>query len=163
MDVSFLLLDTVIAETCVFHHSEIKTKEEETRFINKLFSLIIIITLAISFSVTNSLATDKKKKQNLPDDPTPFGLVLGKTTLDEAKQIFINHYSECSRNTAFAILRELQLHFLQIWEGFILSDEAFDIACRTKRSFYESLCKKGLACCFYNEQNSIISKRPKKR
>ena len=47
--------------------------------------------------------------------------------------------SECSRNTAFAILRELQSHFLQIWEGFILSDEAFDIACRTKRSFYDSL------------------------
>ena len=47
--------------------------------------------------------------------------------------------SECSRNTAFAILRELQSNFLQIWEGFILSDEAFDLACRTKRSFYDSL------------------------
>ena len=47
--------------------------------------------------------------------------------------------SECSRNKAFTILRELQSHFLQIWEVVILSDEAFDIACRTKRSFYDSL------------------------
>ena len=47
--------------------------------------------------------------------------------------------SECSRNSALTILRELQSHSLQIWEAAILSDEAFDIACRTKRSFYDSL------------------------
>ena len=47
--------------------------------------------------------------------------------------------SECPRNKAFTILRELQSHFLEIWEVVILSDEAFDIACRTKRSFSDSL------------------------
>ncbi len=46
---------------------------------------------------------------------------------------------ECTRNKAFTILGELQSHFLQIWEAGILSDEAFDIACRAKRSFYDSL------------------------
>jgi predicted nucleic acid-binding protein len=46
---------------------------------------------------------------------------------------------ECSANKAFTIMRELQSHFLQIWGVGILAGDAFDIACRTKRTFYDSL------------------------
>lgn len=46
---------------------------------------------------------------------------------------------ECPHSTAVMILKELELMPLQIWSTRILAQAAFDISCRTKRTFYDSL------------------------
>lgn len=47
--------------------------------------------------------------------------------------------SECTHGKAVTILNELQELSIKVWETSRLAVEAFDIACRTKRSFYDSL------------------------
>ncbi len=47
--------------------------------------------------------------------------------------------SECSHSKAVTILSELQALSIKVWDTSQLAVEAFDIACRTKRSFYDSL------------------------
>lgn len=47
--------------------------------------------------------------------------------------------AECSRNRADTILRELQTLSIKIWDTYKIAEDAFDIACRTKRTFYDSL------------------------
>ena len=47
--------------------------------------------------------------------------------------------SECSHGKAVAILKELQALSMKVWDTSQLAVEAFNIACRTKRTFYDSL------------------------
>ncbi len=47
--------------------------------------------------------------------------------------------SECTHGKAVTILSELQALSIKVWDTSQLAVEAFDIACRTKRSFYDSL------------------------
>ncbi|MBI4844316.1 MAG: type II toxin-antitoxin system VapC family toxin [Nitrospirae bacterium] len=47
--------------------------------------------------------------------------------------------SECTHGKAVTILKELQALSIKVWDTSQLAVEAFDIACRTKRSFYDSL------------------------
>ncbi len=47
--------------------------------------------------------------------------------------------SECSYSRAVAILKEMQALSIKVWDTHKLAREAFDIACCTKRSFYDSL------------------------
>ncbi|QSV45407.1 hypothetical protein [Geobacter benzoatilyticus] len=58
---------------------------------------LLILFLIASFSVTisSTFAAEKKSKKaktvakyNLPDDPTPFGFVFGKTTIEEAQTLW---------------------------------------------------------------------------
>lgn len=46
---------------------------------------------------------------------------------------------ECPVNKADSILSELQTKFLQIWRAGLLLNDALNIACDTKRSFYDCL------------------------
>ena len=55
----------------------------------KLFLFILVAILSVS--VTAAFAAEKKSKKAkkiLPDDPAPFGFVLGKTTTEDAKAIW---------------------------------------------------------------------------
>jgi hypothetical protein len=70
-------------------------------FINSL-SKIFYLFIAFTFisTTSNAISAEKKNKstksktkisedvQTLPDDPTPFGFILGKTTSEEAKEIW---------------------------------------------------------------------------
>jgi predicted nucleic acid-binding protein len=47
--------------------------------------------------------------------------------------------SECSHGKAVTILSELQALSIKVWDTSQLAVEAFDIACGTKRTFYDSL------------------------
>lgn len=47
--------------------------------------------------------------------------------------------SECSHNKAVSILKELKALSLKVWNTPLLAEKAFEIACRTKRTFYDSL------------------------
>ncbi|RJQ20811.1 MAG: PIN domain-containing protein [Nitrospiraceae bacterium] len=47
--------------------------------------------------------------------------------------------SECTHGKAVTILSELQALSIKVWDTSQLAVEAFDIACRTKRSFYDTL------------------------
>lgn len=47
--------------------------------------------------------------------------------------------SECSHGKAVAILRELKALSLKVWNTPQIAEEALEIACRTKRTFYDSL------------------------
>lgn len=47
--------------------------------------------------------------------------------------------SECSHGKAVAIFRELKALSLKVWATPQIAEEALEIACRTKRTFYDSI------------------------
>ncbi len=47
--------------------------------------------------------------------------------------------SECSHGKAVTILRELKALSIKVWNTPQIAEEALEIACRTKRTFYDSL------------------------
>lgn len=47
--------------------------------------------------------------------------------------------SDCSHDKAVAILKELKALSLKVWNTPQIAEEAFEIACRTKSTFYDSL------------------------
>jgi hypothetical protein len=71
--------------------------------LNRLILLLIAFTMFFS---SQSIAAEKKSKKSkqktsqesiqrqLPDDPTPFGFVMGKTTIEEAKSIWDDEEAE---------------------------------------------------------------------
>lgn len=46
---------------------------------------------------------------------------------------------ECSHNKAIGILRQIQSPTLHMWSTAIIAEDALVIACRTKRTFYDSV------------------------
>lgn len=47
--------------------------------------------------------------------------------------------AECSHSKALKILKELQSPPLYMWSTALFAENALDIACRTKRTFYDSV------------------------